>query len=269
MAKLQKTPSSCNKKSSILRFQAVLLCLVTILVVVFSIIYFSINKSYEISYNEKGSVHYRVKLSDNDYFEDELQYQNKAYPSNLIDEVKLYFNYGFDVDSKELLYNYNYKIVAKLIISDNDSNKVVYNPETILKEGNNLSFNTKDGILSINEDVVVNYNEYIALSNDFLLNHPNITNTTSKVVVEMNFDIKNYKKNFYKEYINIPLTNDVVDISLSAFNSTNNGKLINLKMAKPVLLRNLLLTFAILDVVPLNRHIRQHLLIMLNFFFPS
>jgi hypothetical protein len=139
----------------------------------------------------------------------------------LIDKIIANFNYEIDMDAEDVNYRYSYTITSKLEIMDNTSNVPIYNPEYILANVNNQSQNTSNR-LTINEIVILNYDEYNDIANSFLQTY-DLNDTTSSIVVTLKVDVLSDCNAFsgssvdtYSSELRIPLTTKTVNIKMTS-----------------------------------------------------
>ena len=64
--------------------QLAIIIVVAIMVLISSIVYVQLEKTYYIEYKENGSIDYRVYLKDNEFFDEDYLNENQAYVSTLI-----------------------------------------------------------------------------------------------------------------------------------------------------------------------------------------
>lgn len=174
-----------------------------------------------ITYNELGSVDYKVYLKDNNYYDEKYLTSGMKYIANLINIVGV--NFAYDIhSSKNLNYNYNYQITADLIITDDtNSDKVLYQKrENLLKK---TSKNVVDNDFQIRENIDIDYdkyNEYVAaykkdngiLVNSYLLVTMHIEATGDTKTVSEKLNSSN------DLILKIPLIEKTIDISLETKN---------------------------------------------------
>ena len=119
-----------------------------------------------IMYKENNSIHYKVYLKDNDFFETPYLEEGKTYITSLIDYIKVEYNYNIEFD-KEVSGDLKYYIVAS--IEANKPNKETGNFWT--KNYNITDVKTytlnNDKILSLSEVIDVDYNKYNKILNEF------------------------------------------------------------------------------------------------------
>jgi len=185
------------------------------------------NNSKTIYYEEKSNLDYKVYLKKNDFFNTNYLEKDKLYIASLIDKIKIYFNYNYNIYEKENI-KFNYKIIGKLIIFDNTGNKVYYEKEySLLNNKTVLMNNQKEKI--INEEIDIDYSKYNEIASKFKSSYQ--IDTESKFIINMTINKRNIDSNL--EYINdtsimsitIPLSKKSVEISLD-YKDVNNSNYI-------------------------------------------
>jgi len=253
--KVEKTEITKNKKYYSFNFRLItslFLFLVLLLVSIFLLKKtFVVEKQKVINYSEQSNLDYKVYLKENEFYEKEYLTKNMVYVASLIDNITIDFNYNFAIE-EPLDLNFDYEIIGKLVISDeNDKNiyyEKIYNlsdkKNTILKENN----------MNIQESIVINYDEYNKISNSFKNSYG--LNTTSKLLVylSINKDVLNNKDNKFSMMngnnnilVNIPLSEKAVNISVDYKDINNQSYILD---NTKVLIDNIIcLVLAIISLV--------------------
>jgi hypothetical protein len=91
--------------------------------IIFSAIFFSLNKSTFISYTEKSEIEYMVFLKENDVFTSSYLEQDQMYVASLIDHVWMNFAYELQM-AQEAKYSYTYSADAKIVSKDRTTKKL-------------------------------------------------------------------------------------------------------------------------------------------------
>ena len=190
---------------------------------------FRITKKEYINYRESSNIDYKVYLKDNSFYDDDYLDGGMVYIAGLIDKIHIDYNYKFDVD-KESDLDIRYQIVAKLVIaSQNNSNEFYVKDYDLTKEVIDEIVN-KNGYY-INKDIIIDYNYYNDLANDFKTHYA--VNTDSRLEVTMFVSEKNKDSNEYKLDNNskmtmiIPLSQQEVNISFKDKNLNTNKQIIS------------------------------------------
>lgn len=185
-------------------------------------------KAVNAGYHEIGDADYKVYLKDNNYYDTKYLDSGMQYVASLISSVNTKFNYEIHSE-KNLDYQYTYNITGDLIIYDtNDSSKVLYTKTYHLLSPKTEKLNSNN--LVINEDIDIDYDEYNNYVNSYKRDYG--ISASSKLIVTMNVDVKgknditeknlNHKN---KLQINIPLSEQTIDISIASDKINNKGAL--------------------------------------------
>lgn len=217
------------KKGAVLKL-FIILCIL-ILIVSCILLNYSIElngKATDAGYHEIGDADYKVYLKDNNYYDTKYLDSGMQYVASLISSVNTKFNYEIHSE-KNLDYQYTYNITGDLIIYDtNDSSKVLYTKTYHLLSPKTEKLNSNN--LVINEDIDIDYDEYNNYVNSYKRDYG--ISASSKLVVTMNVDVKgksditeknlNHKN---KLQINIPLSEQTIDINIASDKINNKGAL--------------------------------------------
>lgn len=173
-----------------------------------------------INYSEKSNLDYKVYLKENDFYEFEYLGKDMLYVANLIDKVKIDFDYNFYSD-KNVNLDFTYNIVGNLVISDGNGKNTYFKKEYVLLKDKVLSI--EDGKkVKIDETVSIDYDYYNALANRFKTAYG--VETSSKLTVYLTINKKNssldetvilYNNSNNQMAINIPLSEKAVDIEMN------------------------------------------------------
>ena len=200
--------------------QTVIAVVVALAVLISAIVYINLNEEQYVTYQDGGTIDYNVYLKDNDFYEKPLLGKDQSYVASLIDQVVANFNYQMDMDEDNVNYHYSYTIKSRLEIIDNASKAPIYNPEyELVSVKDELQSSSKR--LSINEIIVINYDEYNDLANKFLSTY-SLTSTTSNIVVTLTVDVLGDSSAFasstaenYVSELRIPLTTKTVNVNMT------------------------------------------------------
>lgn len=186
------------------------------------------NVDNNIAYSEVGDADYKVYLKDNNYYEESFLGKDMQYIASLISTINTRFNYEMHAE-KNLDFNYSYKIIGTLRITDKtDKEKVLYNKDYILKEETSQSL--VDNSFKIMEDVDIDYDKYNSYANAFRRDYSLTSNADLIVKMVINVDGK-YKEladKINKENsleIAIPLSEQTIDITMNSNKINQNGHL--------------------------------------------
>ena len=209
-----------RKRDKRIAIQAAIIALVTVLTIVFSLVYNQFDKTYYIGYTETGNVDYKVYLKENDFYEEEYLVKGQAYVASLIDKIAVDFYYTLAMDTQDVNYDYTYSIDAELEIFDEHTDKTLYRPLDVKKDAVSASQNSSS-ILGVSEHVEIDYGYYNERANDFI-NTYGLTSTKASLILKMHVNVlsecesfEDDSKNEYVIALNVPLTERTVDIQMS------------------------------------------------------
>ena len=170
-------------------------------------------------------------MKENEFFENPHLESNQSYVASLIDKIIANFNYEIDMDAEVVNYQYSYYIDARLEIIDNSSGVAIFDPEYELVSVQNKTQNSSNR-LTVNEIVILNYDEYNSLANRFLETY-SLSNTTSNIVVTLHVDVLSDCRAFsgsaaetYSSELRIPLTTKTVNIKMTSSVPDEEAKMI-------------------------------------------
>ena len=83
-----------------------------------------------INYKETSNIDYKIYLKENDFFTEEYLEKNMTYVASLIKNIKVNFNYTFDIDKSNNL-DIDYKVVGNLIISNQKDGNVFFEKQYV------------------------------------------------------------------------------------------------------------------------------------------
>ena len=234
-----------------------------IVIFVFAIVslfsYVKWNKNEEalyINYNETSDVDYKVYYVDNDYFDEEYQPEDQAYLASLIDYISADFKYELTMESKDVNYEYSYKVDAQIEIIDPSTEKSLWSPVTSIKTEQKHSQNSKSKLM-IRENVRIDYDDYNKKATEFISIY-NLPNAKSYLTIKTSINVisscKDFKENGNNQHVvslRVPLTKQTVDIEIAQSAPANNNKILACKQndAKVVPFKVLFITFTSLDVL--------------------
>ena len=211
--------------------QSAIIIVVAIMVLISSIVYVQLEKTYYIEYKENGSIDYRVYLKDNEFFDEDYLNENQAYVSTLIGGIFADFTYDLYMDAENVNFDYTYRIDAELEIVDNYSKATIFNPIYNVKAEERGSHNSATP-LRISEPVFFDYEEYNDLANRFIETYE-LENTTSNLYVRMYVDVMGdctaigvSTAEQYVAEMCIPLTNKTVNVEMTTSIPEENDKMI-------------------------------------------
>ncbi len=211
--------------------QVVIVVILTLAVLISSIVAVQLKSKYYIGYREGGSIDYNVFLKENEFFEQTYLGKDQSYVASLIDKIIADFSYEIDMDTDDVNYRYSYSIKSRLEIMDDTSDVAIFNPERELVNKQNLAQSSSNR-LKINEIVVLNYDEYNDLANNFLDTY-DLKSTTSNIIVTLEVDVLSDCDAFtgsavdtYTSELRIPLTTKTVNIQMTSAVPSEEAKMI-------------------------------------------
>lgn len=211
--------------------QVVIVVVLTVAILISTIVAIRLKSKYYIGYTEGGSIDYNVFLKENDFYEEEYLGRDQSYVASLIDRIIADYAYEIDMDTEDVNYRYSYTVKSRLEILDDTSTSPIFNPEKVLVNVQNKSQNTSNK-LRINEIIVINYDEYNDLANEFIHTY-SLTRTTSSIVVTLEVDVLSDCEAFsgsavdtYKSELRIPLTTETVNIKMTSAVPAGEEKMI-------------------------------------------
>ena len=202
--------------------QSVIVAVITIAVLISALVSIQLNKAYYIGYKESGYIDYKVFLKENEFYGSSYLGKDQSYVASLIDNIITDFNYEIELEADDVNYEYSYSIKSYLEVLDDSSKAPIYNPEQTLVEVNDARQNSSNR-LSINEILVINYDEYNDLANRFIEAY-GLTNTTNNIVIKLEVDVLSDCKAFvggnaadtYYSELRIPLTTQTVNVKMTS-----------------------------------------------------
>ena len=178
------------------------------------------------SYQEDNSVHYKVYLKENDFFETPYLDENKTYITSLIDHINVDFKYLVNF-SEEVSGKYQYAIKAIISADKKDNTDSNYwTKEFIIKELDTLNIDERNSFL-IKENFDVDYNKYNDLLNEFKKVTKVTTDAKLTIVLEVKNDVQTYDvplKFDRNLSLSIPLSELTVEgtVNTDSQNGSNN-----------------------------------------------
>ena len=176
---------------------------------------FYITDNETITYHENSKINYQVHLKENDFYDTPYLNKGMAYIASLIDKINIDFNYMFYSNKTNSIDIYH-KAVAKLVIASQNNDKVFYENEYELagKEVENIVDKYE---YDLNESVVIDYDYYNNLANEFKNKYAVATNSYLEVYLQVD-EVRNNKShnsiNESKTILTIPLSHREINIGL-------------------------------------------------------
>ncbi len=206
----------------------VVTCIVFLISVGFFLLYVKGGENKYVSYDERGTVDYKVNLKDNDFFDDKYLGKDSQYIASLINNIEAAFNYKLSLDEDDVEYRYSYRIDATVDVKKKDANYSLYTTtKELLSE---KEYVTDDAEVNINQKINIDYNYYNNLINKFVTIY-DIDNYESTLDVTLFVKVIGSCEDFTDEgtkesmvSLSIPLTEKTMGIELgnNILNTNNN-----------------------------------------------
>lgn len=209
-----------NRKKWIL-FQAVAIAVICAIALASFIVYNRMNKTYYIEYTENGSVDYKVRYSENDYFDDEWIGPGQSYVSSLTDAVEAKFRYSLDMDTSDVGFDYTYYIETQLVVADKHTGDHIFDPTEVIFPETTVSARRTDN-LSIDRAVSVDFDSYNALAYNFI-NAYGLKNANATLLITMKVNVISQCDEFETNNENNYSISLVVPLGEENFSITNTS----------------------------------------------
>lgn len=150
------------------RFVSRYIILILLLIISIVLICFGfIKKEFiNVKYSEDNSINYKVYLHKNNYFNTPYLDENRTYIANLINYIDIKFNYNLKL-SEKINGNYKYSVMAKVKANKTNGEQGYYwSKDYVLVPSKMININNND-VVSISENVKVDYNKYNEILNSF------------------------------------------------------------------------------------------------------
>lgn len=177
---------------------------------------------YQLSYTETSDLDYKVCYVPNAQFQ-ECQPKDKAYISNLIDNINVSLKYNFNV-SDLMIMKYKYDIKTVIVAHEKGSSKNIYGPEEeILME--EVAGEKETSLFMVNAPVKIEYRKYNEFINNLRREHMLLLESSLKLTlhIELEAQNKNIDEPIIKKRditLKIPLAESTTDLTAS-YNSIN------------------------------------------------
>ena len=225
--------------------------------VYFSIMSFSITKRQYINYTENSDIDYKIYLKDNSFYEEDYLGKGMAYVASLIDKIHINYEYKFNADKESNLY-VSYVVKAKLIIASQSNSNVFFEKEYDLTEEISEDIDNTFGYSINKKDIVIDYDYYNQLANDFKSHYA--VNTSNRLEVTLYVNERSKKENTYsllnnnKATLIIPLSEQEINISFDNKNVNIEKQLISnsaiiVKNKQYAIISGILFTLVIVSII--------------------
>ena len=232
---------------------AMILAGALLVTIIFSAIFFSLNKSTFIAYTEKGNIEYMVFLKENDVFTSSYLEQDQMYVASLIDYVWMNFAYELQM-AQEAKYSYTYSADAKIVIKDRTTKKLFYEGKLTPDAPMILPEQTKEldlprEMLYISQPFSIDYGQYNARAKE-IMKALSLKDAICTLEVEMTIHVNGSseelaedKENTYNFALSMPLNSDTVAFERTSGVPTGANKLLTVNKGAA---RVVMLVFAII-----------------------
>ena len=128
---------------------------------------FNLKTKKIVNYQERSALTYRVYLHENDEFKDEYLGMNQRYISEVVDKIKLSFNYS-SLFSKDINGYYSYDVVANLYAYLSDNKEQIWKNEYKLIDNKVIVLN-KNNIknIAVEDSAIFDYDGCLKDLNSF------------------------------------------------------------------------------------------------------
>lgn len=184
-------------------------------------------KKRDINYINSSNVDYFVYLKDNNYFNTPYLNKGEKYIASLIDNIEIKYNYSLNCE-EEMKGNYNYKFVGNIIVKESGKEDVLWEDVKDLSSLKEFSFDGQKTI-GIDDKVTINYDYYNDVVNQFKKDYGVMIDAelVVKLVINTNLDYENDSFTIeYTPYVEIPLSEKTIEISISESKDNNIVKTI-------------------------------------------
>lgn len=170
----------------------------------------SIEETGQTTYDINARADYQVYLKENDYYGERYLPSGKQYITNLIDTIRVDFDYQFEADAK-VDANYVYEIIATAKATEkNDKTKILYEQSFPLVSGTLTEI--VDNKFVINEAVNIDYSVY----SDLMRNFRSDLGVAANCFLDLRMVVKIDGMIGAEDalVINIPLSDQTIDIDI-------------------------------------------------------
>ncbi len=232
---------------------AMILAGALLVTIIFTAIFFSLNKSTFISYSEKGDVEYLVFLKENDVFTSNYLDQDQMYVASLIDRVWMNFHYEMRM-AHSAKYSYTYSADAKIVIKDKTTKKLFYEgnltpdaPMLLPEQTQELDLPRE--VLAFQQPLSINYGEYNERAKE-IMRSLGLKDAVCTLEVQMKIHVNGSaenlaeeKENTYDFALSMPLNADTVAFERTSSVPDGASKLLTVNKGAA---RVVMLVFAII-----------------------
>ena len=178
-----------------------------------------------ISYSEKCPTDYKVYLIENKFYTEDFLPKGTAYPTGLIDYIDINNNYQFDINAAANI-DFDYEIVADLIIQNNTTKKELLKKPYNILESQKKRLNGSDQLI-INERLQINYSLYNQFANEYrstlgldTYSYLKVYMKVKRNTVDMDYSLKDSEVNMGEVFI--PLSERSIEINIDVASANPN-----------------------------------------------
>lgn len=209
-----------NRKKWLL-IQTVALVVVVAIALGSFLIFDRMNRTYYVEYTESSTIDYQVQYQENDFFPQEWIGKDQTYITLLVNAILADLHYEMNMDASNVGFDYSYSVNAQMVVADKNTGNPYYTVEEVLIPCRQNS--TKgSSLVQINEQVVIDFPHFNEMAKTFTTVY-DLKNATSTLVVTLDVQVlsscdqfEQNNENAYSTALNIPLTDDVFSVQLSA-----------------------------------------------------
>lgn len=227
-----------------------------------------IKKEKVISYNEIGTLDYKVHLKDNEFYQESYLEKNKYYIASLIKNIDINLTYDFAIDTNVDM-SFDYNIVGKLVILEEQSKNKLYERDYILKTveiENKRDEKTKN----IQDNISIDYDYYNDLANKFKSTYRIDASSKLEIYININKEIskgKDINLNETKQMImTIPLTQKTIDIKIDDEGIKNTNQIIS---ESKISFSNVFFGILFIIIFPIFIYVLYKLILLLSILKPK
>lgn len=195
MSEFEKSQRAAYQRyrKKLIYVQTAVVILLSLVMIITSSVFVSMDKDTYVAYTEEGSVLYHAYLNDNKYYEEEYLNGSHAYVSSLISRMDAEFSYRLNMDVEDVTYQYMYRIDAQLVIMDKESGAAIYNPVDPITMPTKGTASGKE--LVIDQKVDIDYVKYNELAKEFVSAY-GLKGVSSALYVTMYVDVVGVSETF-------------------------------------------------------------------------
>lgn len=166
-----------------------------------------------------ANIDYKVYLKQNNFYDSNVLPSDMNYIATLIDYIDTDFKYTISsTDNMNYNYTYSIKAIAR-VYGDSNKSKVLFERTKVLIDDKALNINDTN-IVSIEENVKINYDEYNKLISQFKTSYSLTSTSDVTIILQVKATGKNanVKKDVAideKAELVIPLTEQTLDVEMT------------------------------------------------------